>query len=95
AWRTHSDIAAAFAAEMAATGDAPRATAAAFAQWYASDWRRENYYLAACSDYLDQQDRSKALPRYRLLSEDFLDTLCRLPDGTAYPCAEPEGVGVR
>lgn len=91
AWPTQTDIAAAFETVMEG-GTIAEATSAAFDQWYASDWRRESYYLAACSDYLDAQDRTKRLPRYQLLPDDFLTSLCRLPDGSAYACAMPEGV---
>lgn len=86
AWESQSDIAARFSEQMIATGDAARAVSAAFDQWYESDVRLKAYYLAACSDYLDRQDANKAIPRYQLLPNDFFDDLCRLPDGTGYPC---------
>ena len=88
-WPTHVDLAEAFEAEMRESGDVARATARAFAQWYVSDWRRETYRLAACSDYLDRQDRTHALPRYGAAAPDYLDSLCRMPDGGTYPCEEP------
>ncbi|HKL54532.1 MAG: DUF6782 family putative metallopeptidase [Roseovarius sp.] len=89
-WPSQSDIADAFARNMEETRDPAAATAAAFARWFASDWRRESYYLAACDDYLTVQDRTKRLPRYRALSADFLETLCRMPGGQAYACALPD-----
>ncbi len=85
-WPRYGDIGLRFAAEMAASNDLGQAVSAAFDQWYDSDWRVESYYAASCSDYLDRLDRSKQLPRYDLLPGDFLDNLCRLPDGTAYAC---------
>lgn len=89
AWETQSDIAARFADEMAQTGDPAIAVAAAFRQWFASSARIDAYYSAACSDYLDRQDRTKALPRYHLIGDNFLEDLCRLPDGTRYDCTYP------
>lgn len=89
-WEAQADIASRFDAEMVATGDAAFAVSAAFDQWYASDARREAYYLAACSDYLDRQDASKALPQYQLVPVEFFDYLCRLPNGTRYQCSHPD-----
>ena len=89
AWDSQSDIAARFAGEMATSGDAEIAVSTAFDQWYASDLRREQYYIMTCSAYLDRQDASKALPQYQLLPGDFYAGLCRLPDGRDYPCSEP------
>lgn len=88
-WGRYADIPAAFQQAIARGADQTGASAAAFYQWYGSDWRRESYYIAACSDYLDRQDQSHALPQYQLLPESYLSQLCRLPDGTGYPCAEP------
>jgi len=90
-WPMTADIAARFVRSMTATGDVPAAAAAAFDQWYASDIRREKYYVAACSDYLERSDRAHALPSYRPLPADFLSRLCLLPDGRTYPCIEAEG----
>lgn len=87
-WPMTADIAARFAATMTSTGDVAAAAAAAFDQWYALTSRRENYYIAACSDYLDQIDRTHALSLYQALPPDFLTRLCRMPDGRTYPCAE-------
>lgn len=87
-WPMTADIAARFEGAMTATQDIPAAAAAAFDQWYASGTRREKYYIAACSDYLDQIDRTHALPDYGALPGDFLDRLCLMPDGSTYPCAE-------
>lgn len=87
-WPTQADIAAAFAEELARSDDARLATTAAFAQWYESAWRRENYYRAACGAYLDRQDITKALPRYDEVSGSFFEGLCRMPDGSPYECTE-------
>lgn len=84
----YGDIPARFAEVLADTQDIGVATAEAFAHWYASDWRREAYYTQSCSDYLDRLDSTKQLPRYDLLPPDYLDDLCRLPDGRVYDCAE-------
>ncbi|WP_319824366.1 DUF6782 family putative metallopeptidase [Thalassovita sp.] len=88
-WPSIADIAARFEQAMTAGAQTHQAVSAAFDQWYASDWRRERYYLAACSDYLDQLDRTKHLPRYQLVPDDYFQHLCHLPDGTPYACAEP------
>lgn len=88
-WPQQADIAARFAGAMAAGADLPDAVAAAFAQWYARPDRRQSYYLASCSDYLDREDRGH-LPRGTdTLPGDFLTRLCLLPDGGPYPCVEP------
>ena len=86
AWPTQSDIASAFEAEMLASGDVSAAVSKAFDQWFSSTGRREDYYVASCSDFLDRQDSSHALPRYQLVPADFLNDLCRLPDGAMYEC---------
>jgi hypothetical protein len=85
-WRSHAPLAQAFAAEMRESGDLARATGAAFSAWYEIDWMRETYYVAACSAYLDSQDATHALPSYGALDPAFLERLCILPNGTAYPC---------
>jgi len=90
-WPMTADIASRFAQSMTATGDVSTAAAAAFDQWYALEIRRERYYVAACSDYLERSDRAHALPSYRSLPADFLTRLCLMPDGSTYPCAEAEG----
>jgi hypothetical protein len=82
----YEDMAAAFAAEHGATADPALATRAAFAAWYASDWRREMYYRSACGQYLDQLDGAHRVPRYDALPDGYLDTLCLLPDATNYGC---------
>jgi len=82
------DIADRFEEVMERTGDVALAAAAAFDQWYASDVRRERYYVASCSAFLDEQDRTHALSSYGVLPSDYLEGLCRLPDGRAYACAE-------
>lgn len=83
------DIALGFSTEMAASGDPALATAAAFAAWYGSDNRREEYYVSACETYLSRQEREKIMPGYGTLSQDFLNDICALPGGGAYPCSEP------
>jgi hypothetical protein len=89
-WPSTTDIAARFARSMAETGDPVQAVAAAFDQWYASDERRQRYYIATCSDYLDRRDDSKRLPSYKQLPQDYLDRVCLLPDGTPYACRAPD-----
>lgn len=89
-WASQSDIALSFANEMNNTGDVATAVSTAFDQWYTSRTRREQYYFASCSDYLDRQDASHALPRYLLIPEEFFENLCRLPDGSSYQCAQPD-----
>jgi hypothetical protein len=83
------DIAAAFRAEIEATGDPSRATAAAFDAWYASDARRERYYVSTCSAYLDHIDAENRFAGTAGLAADFLADICLLPDGAPYPCEEP------
>lgn len=89
AWPQQADMAARFVREMAQGADLPTAAAAAFAQWYASEERRDQYYRASCSDYLDREDRDKLLRGSGHLPDDFIARLCILPDGRPYPCAEP------
>jgi hypothetical protein len=86
----YGDIAEAYADMRGADGPAAPALAAAFAQWYASDWRRERYYVASCSGYLDRADAAHRLPVYEALGDAFYESLCLMPDGTAYDCAAPE-----
>ena len=85
-----ADIAAAFRQEMQATGDPSLATAAAFSAWYASDIRREQYYVSSCMAYLDRIEADKLLPGRDVLKPDFLGSVCNLPEGSAYPCTEPK-----
>lgn len=87
-WPMQSDIAAAFGAEMQARGDIATAASAAFTQWYAREDRRDAYYIAACSDYLDDYDRTHLLPSYGALDPDFFTRLCLLPDGEGYECRD-------
>lgn len=89
-WPSQSDIAESFANEMADTGNVALAVTAAFYQWYASSSRLEQYYFAACSDYLDRQDANHNLPLYQLVPDAFLEDLCILPDGSSYECSHPE-----
>jgi hypothetical protein len=55
--------------------------AAAFDQWYASDRRRDLYYIAVYSTHLDQKVRTHALPKFLKLSGDYLSEPCILPNG--------------
>ena len=89
-WERTGDIAAAFAARMEASGAPDQAAAAAFAAWYRSDKRQEAYFVSSCMAYLDDRDRLHALPGYDRVAEGYFATLCRMPDGTPYPCTEPE-----
>ncbi|SLN53022.1 hypothetical protein PEL8287_02827 [Roseovarius litorisediminis] len=86
-WPTQADIATRFKNEMTLSGDISIATSAAFDQWFNSDWRRENYYLAACMDYLETQERNKQIPQYNPLAADFLNSLCQMPQGGTYVCS--------
>jgi Putative metallopeptidase family (DUF6782) len=87
----YADIPEAFAAALDGGGDLTTATRTAFEAWYASDWRRESYYLSACSHVLDLLDETHSVESYARLPADHFDTLCRLPDGTDYGCtAAPE-----
>src|SRR6056297_3006501 len=89
-WESQSDIATRFAEEMNASDDYGAAVSVAFDQWYASEFRRDQYYLSTCSESLDRKDTTHALPRYLLLPTDFYEELCRLPNGLEYQCSAPE-----
>ena len=89
-WHSTADIAQRFKDSMASNGDPVQAVADAFDQWYASEDRRQRYYIATCSDYLDRRDDSKRLPSYKQLPQDYLDSVCLLPDGKPYACREPD-----
>jgi len=88
-WQSQRDIADRLDREMHQTGDITRALEAAFDQWYRSETRTTQYYIASCSEYLDRQDNGKLLPSYRMLPGDFFNDLCTLPSGGRYSCAEP------
>ncbi|MCK0141575.1 DUF6782 family putative metallopeptidase [Aliiroseovarius sp. F20344] len=90
-WASQSDIAARFEQTMSDTQDAGAAVSAAFDQWYVSPKRREIYYIEACSNYLDWQEANHQIPLYHTLETGFYEALCKLPDGRAYHCVEPEG----
>ncbi|NKX45294.1 DUF6782 family putative metallopeptidase [Roseicyclus persicicus] len=79
----------AFAAQMEAGAGLPDAGAAAFTSWYANAERLRDYYIAGCSTYLDEQDRTRLLPQYGGIGGAYFARLCVLPDGSGYPCAEP------
>ena len=89
-WPSHEDIAARYEATISSGEEAGLAATSAFHQWYASDWRRNRYYVAACSEYLDRQDASHRIPQYELIDESFFEDLCKLPQGDAYSCGEPD-----
>jgi hypothetical protein len=89
-WDSQADIAARYVEVMGETGNGATATAAAFRQWYDGADRVERYYVASCSDYLDRQEEARALPVTGTLDPAYFANLCRLPDGTPYPCAPPE-----
>jgi hypothetical protein len=86
-----ADIADVFATTMGLTQDVAESSAAAFSAWYESDSRRMSYYVASCSAYLDQQERSHALPQYGQLDEGFFPALCRLPNGGRLRLHRPFG----
>ena len=88
AWPNYADIPQRLSDELQSGASLEGAVAAAFEQWYASDWRQDSYYRAACTGYLDQQDETKALPSYDALPDAYFTDLCTLPDGRDYPCAE-------
>ncbi len=83
------DIAAAFRSEIEASGDPSRATAAAFDAWYASDARRERYYVSTCVAYLDRIDAEHRFAGTAGLTAGYLADICLMPDGAPYPCEEP------
>jgi hypothetical protein len=84
----YADLGGAFATAMVAEGDAAAATRATFAAWYASDWRRERYYLTSCTRYLETLERSWRIESYASLPPEHFDDLCLMPDGTNYGCHE-------
>ncbi len=89
----YEDLARIFA-EARAEGDVA-ATRATFAGWYASQWRREKYYLAACASYLDQRDALHARASYAQLPPDHFDRLCTMPGGENYGCHLTEEIARR
>jgi hypothetical protein len=88
-WPTHDDLATRFGAEMAASGDAAKATAATYAAWFDDSERREIYAFVSCVNYLDTLDRTKVEPGKAAVDASFVADLCRLPDGQPYECALP------
>jgi hypothetical protein len=89
-WPSHTDLTARFAAEMAASGDPVRATAATYAAWFDNPERREIYTFVSCVNYLDALDREKAQPGHSAIDARFTATLCNLPDGRPYDCFLPQ-----
>lgn len=82
----YSDITRSFERAMTQGGDLGVATAAAFAQWYQSEWRTEAYYVSSCASHLDRLDQEKRPPGYDRIPPGFLAHLCRLPSGGRYEC---------
>lgn len=89
AWPMQQDIAKVFADEMQGTNDVGVAASGAFAAWYGYQPRVDLYYLAACSSYLETEDSSHRLRGYETLDPAFYDSLCQLPKGGSYACADP------
>jgi len=87
-----SDIADSFSSVMRATGNVSRAAQASFEEWYALFDRRERYYIANCSGYLDRQDDAHLIPSYSQLAPDYLVLVCVLPDGSTYTCTDEAGI---
>ena len=88
-WPMQADLATRFDTILNETSDVGLAASAAFLAWYDNDMRRDSYYVAVCSNYLDQIDREHLLPKYDNLSGAYFDDLCRLPDGSPYECRGP------
>jgi hypothetical protein len=91
-WPGEDTLAAVFSDAMTETGNLAIASARVFESWYENSDRREDYYIASCSLYLEEQERSHALPAYGEISDTFFERLCRLPDGTRFDCVEPPGL---
>lgn len=89
AWPTHDDLADRYAREMTETGDGIQAAAATFAQWYDDAERRSIYAHASYAAYLDAMGRGNSVTGIEELDADFVERLCRLPDGRSYPCTLP------
>lgn len=82
----YRDIPEAFAAAIAAGADPAAATRAAFRTWYASDWRRQRYYYATGSRYLDAIEAAHRDEPAARLPPDRFDALCLMPGGGSYGC---------
>lgn len=80
------DIAARFRAAAEAGASEAEAVAAAFAAWYDDPDRVETYYRAACSAWYDALDKAHIGAGSGTLAKGHFDRLCRLPDGSPYPC---------
>ena len=92
AWSMTSDIADSFSSVMRNTGNISMAAQASFEQWYVIFDRRERYYIANCSGYLDRQDEAHLIPSYRQVAPDYLEQICVLPDGSSYACSDEVGI---
>lgn len=88
-WPMQQDIAQIFADEMRASNDMGKAASAAFDAWYDNKTRLDRYYVAACSSYLDYEDKNHRLRGIGELDIAFYGRLCRLPRGGSYTCADP------
>lgn len=88
-WPMQADLATRFDTILNETSDVGLAASAAFVAWYDNDVRRDSYYVAVCSNYLDKIDREHLLPKYDDLSGSYFEDLCRLPDGSPYKCSGP------
>ncbi len=88
AWPMQRDIAEAFAARAGQDGDLSAAATAAFSQWYVNKPRVSAYRDAACSAFLDLEDQTHKLRGNQRLDASYFDTLCQLPDGSAYLCTD-------
>lgn len=82
----YEDIPEAFAAAMKGDATTTEAMRAAFAAWFTSSWRLEQYYLSAGGNYLDQLDERHAIRRFDPLPSDAFNRLCLMPDGSEYGC---------
>lgn len=91
AWPSQADLAAGMAEVFADGGTPAEAVSRTFALWYAREDRVLRYYRSSCSAWLDEQDRSHALDTGGTLDTAYLRRLCALPDGSSYPCEEPDG----
>ena len=85
----YADIAQAFEAAIGQGASRDVAMGEAFSRWYASPWRVDTYERGAQWAYLYELDESKRIPSTSYLPGDFFDTLCRLPEGSLYPCSIP------
>jgi hypothetical protein len=86
------DIAAAYGAAVAAGASPTMSMRTAFSEWFHSDWRREQYYYSAASNYLDQLDEKHAIRGYDTFPSDHFAQLCLMADGSNYGCQFTEEI---